>query len=213
MGRIIIMVLVVILIFIVFLLTSWVRITLVYEKSLKIYLRFLFIRFSPWYIKNKKNHLRDYSVKALRKKRILFQKSQKKFLKKAEIKKDKTLSNKREVSDLRNLLRYLLRITLVLVKKFNKYLRVDIKRFVITVATGDAAQTAIVYGAVSQVTADLISLFGRYYKIKYTRGAQTGVRADFLDDKWSADLHIVFRARLYHLISLALRAFIEYSKH
>lgn len=212
MGRIIIIVLALILIFIVFLLTSWVRITFVYEKSLKIYLHFLFIRFSPWYIKDKKIYLRDYSVKALRKKRVLFKKAQKNIPKKTKIKKDKKLSDKREVSNLRNLLRYLLRISLVLIKKFNKCLRVDIKRFVITVATGDAAQTAIVYGAVSQATADLISLFGRYYKINYTRGAQTGVRADFLEDSWSADLHIVFRARLYHFISLALRAFAEYSK-
>ncbi len=211
MGRIIIIVLAVILILIVFLLTSWVRITLVYERSLKIYFRFLFIRISPWYVKNKKIYLRDYSVKALRKKRILFQKRQKNIPKKA-VKKDKIPSDKHGVSNLRNLLRYLLRITLVLIKKYNKCLRVDIKRFVITVATGDAAQTAIVYGAVSQATADLLSLFGRYYKIKYTRGAQTGVQADFLNDNWSADLHIVFRARLYHLISLALRAFIEYSK-
>ncbi|MHB1154257.1 MAG: DUF2953 domain-containing protein [Eubacteriales bacterium] len=212
MGRIIIIVLAVILILIVFLLTSWVRITLVYERSLKIYIRFLFIRFSPWYIKNKKIYLRDYSVKALRKKRILFQKSKKNIPKKPEIKKDKMPSDKAGVSNLRNLLRYLLRITLVLIKRYNKCLRVDIKRFVITVATGDAAQTAIVYGAVSQATAALLSLFGRYYKIKYTRGAQTGVQADFLNDNWSADLHIVFRARLYHFISLALRAFIEYSK-
>lgn len=211
MGRIIITVLAVILIFIVFLLASWVRITLVYENSLIIYIRFLFIRLSPWYVKNKKIHLRDYSVKALRKKRALFNKSQKNMPKKAETKKDK--SYKREVSDLRNLLRYILRISLVLIKRFSKCLRVDIKRFVITVATGDAAQTAIVYGAVSLATADLISLFSRYYKIKYTHDAQTGVAADFLEDSWSADLHIVFRARLYHFISLALRAFIEYSKH
>lgn len=212
MGRIILIVLALILIFIVFLLTSWVCITFVYENSLNIYIRFLFFRFSPWYTKSKKINLRDYSVKALRKKRILFRKTQKNIPKKAKLIKDKTLSGKREVRDLQNLLRYLIRITFILIKKFNKSLRIDIKRFVITVATGDAAQTAIIYGAVSQAAAGLILLFERFYKIKYTHDAQTGVQADFLENHWNADLHIVFRSRLYHFISLALRAFIEYSK-
>jgi hypothetical protein len=170
----------------------------------------MFLRFRPYKLEKKIIRLSDYSVKALRKKRILMRKRAKKTVKPKKIKPPDGLYI---IKDIRNLFRFIERITLVLIKKFNRSLRVDIKRFTVTVANGDAAQTAIVYGAVSQIMADLIALFGQYYKIHYIRGARTGVKADFLGDRWSAELNLVFRIRLYHFITLALRAFTEYSKH
>lgn len=197
---------------IIIILTAWVRIIVIYDHSFQIYVRILFLRFRPLYMKKKLIRLRDYSIKALRKKRILMQKR----AKKKAVRPPKTIKPPAGIyiiKDIANLFRFIERITLVLLKKFNRSLRVDIKRFTITVATGDAAQTAIAYGAVSQAMADLVALLGQYYNIHYIRGAKTGVKADFLDDHWSADLHIVFRIRLYHFITLALRAFTEYSKH
>jgi hypothetical protein len=171
----------------------------------------MFLRFRPYKLEKKIIRLRDYSVRALRKKRILMQKKAKKKAIKPS-KKIKPPTGLYIIKDIRHMFRFIERITLVLIKKFNRSLRVDIKRFTVTVANGDAAQTAIVYGAVSQAMADLIALIGQYYKIHYIRGARTGVKADFLGDRWSAELNIVFRIRLYHFITLALRAFTEYSK-
>ena len=214
MGRIILIASVVILLFIFFILTSWVRITLIYDQSPEIYIQFLFFRFSPLSKKSQKIHLRDYSVKALRKKRMLFKKHQKSLAKKTGLKKEKLLPEKRKIGDLTDLMRYYIRLVLILLKRFGRNLRVDIYRFVITVAAGDAASTAIIYGAVSGLTADLLSLCGQYHKIRYKPNAQTGVQADFIGEKWSFDLHLVLRARLYHFISLALRAFTAYlNKH
>ncbi len=209
MGKIIVIVTVVSVVLLILVLTSWVRFTFIYDTSIKIYLNFLFIRFSPLYIKNKKIKLSDYSVRALRKKRALYKKSQEKFSQKAALKEAK--ARKREVKNIRNMLRYLLRITLVLIKKFNRCLRVDIKCFIINVAAGDAAQTALTYGAISQLTSYFMALLEQYYKINYKKGCKIGVKADFLGNSWSADLNIVLRVRLYHILSLAFRAFIAYS--
>jgi hypothetical protein len=211
MGRIILIVLAVITVIIIMILTAWVRIILIYDSSFRVYVRIMFLRFRPLLLKKKLIRLSDYSVKALRKKRILMQNRAKKKAKPP--KKIKPPTGLYIIKDIRNLFRFMERITLVLIKKFNRSLRVDIKRFTITVANGDAAQTAITYGAVSQAMADLVALLGQYYKIHYMHGARTGVKADFLEDHWSAELNMVFRIRLYHFITLALRAFTEYSKH
>lgn len=210
MGRNILIASAVILLFVFFILTSWVRITLIYSQSPEIYIQFLFFRFSPLSKKSKNIRLGNYSIKALRKKRFLFNKRLRANAKKAGIKKEKSLPEKRKIADLTHLMRYYFRLVLILLKRFGRSLRIDIYRLVITVASGDAAATAILYGAVSGLTADLLSLCGQYRKIKYKKNAQTGIQADFIGEKWSFDLHLVLRARLYHFISLALRAFMAY---
>lgn len=195
---------------IVILLASWFRVILIYDGSIKIYYRFLFFLYRSSYAKKKRIRLRDYTVKALRKKRNLFKKKQKK--KAVRPIEKKPAPDRHIIKDLDYLVRIFERIILVIIKKFNRSVRVDIKRLTITVATGDAAQTAIAYGAVSQAVSHLIKLLGQYYKINYTRGAQTGVTADFNEEKWNADIHIIIRIRLLHIVSIVMRALSEYSK-
>lgn len=210
MGRNILIASAVILLFVFFILTSWVRISLIYSQSPEIYIHFLFFRFSPLNKKSRKIRLGDYSIKALRKKRILFNKRQKSLAKKTGAEKEKRLPEKHKIGDLTHLMRYYIRLVLILLNRFGRSLRIDIYRLVITVTAGDAASAAILYGAVSGLTSDLLSLCGQYRKIKFKQNAQTGIQVDFIREKWSFDLHLVLRARLYHLISLALRGLIAY---
>ncbi|MDD4772118.1 MAG: DUF2953 domain-containing protein [Eubacteriales bacterium] len=209
MGWNIAAILILILMLFVFILISWVRITLIYDHTLKLYVGFWFFRFNLTHKKEKPVRLRDYSIKSLRKKRAAFRKSQKL---KQEKKAPEESAKKRKATDINRMLGQIVQIIYMLIKKFHKALRVDIKRFVIVVAAGDAAQTALMYGAVSQTASYIFAMLEENFEIKYARGAPTGIEADFLEDKWSADLHIVFRVRLINLLILAARGFTEYIK-
>ena len=185
----------------------WICVKYSDELTLDVGLGLIKYRITPK--PKKKIKLSDYSAKALRKKRMAEKKkSAKKKKGKAEAAKKAPAKEKkkRTVSDILALVRFVLRVAKILVKKFGSYLKIKINRIVLNVATGDAASTAITYGAVSQAMAYLFALLENTLKIKYEKDSETYIGCDFLGEKWSADIDITFSIRIWQIVSLALKA-------
>lgn len=99
--------------------------------------------------------------------------------------------------------------------QFGKRLRVDVTRIVITVATGDAANTAIMYGAVVSAVNVLLELLQRITNIDGLKDAEIDVKCDYLSEKTTADIHVALSLRVWHLfdfIIAAIKAFFKKRK-
>lgn len=167
--------------------------------------------------KKKKIRLRDYSYSAILKKKKKEQKrlekekrkAEKEFLKKAKKENDK--SNGEELS-LGEKISLITSVVKVLLKKIFKYLRVDVTLIDITVATGDAAKTAIAYSAVSQAVALLLNLLDSIKNVRTNRKTYISVKPDFVSEKSHADIDIGFSIKVWQILTAGLAVIIEYIK-
>lgn len=167
--------------------------------------------------KRKKIRLRDYSYSAILKKKKKEQKrfekekrkAEKEFLKKAKKEDDK--SNVEELS-LGEKISLIASVVKVLLKKIFKYLRVDVTLIDITVATDDAAKTAIAYSAVSQAVALLLDLLDSIKNVRKNRKTYISVKPDFVSEKSHADIDIGFSIKVWQILSAGLAVLIEYIK-
>ena len=99
--------------------------------------------------------------------------------------------------------------------QFGKRLHVDVTTIVITVGTGDAATTAITYGAVVSAVNVLIELLQRITNIDGLDNAVIDVRCDYLAESTTADVHVAMSLRVWHLfdfIIAAIKAFFKKRK-
>ena len=96
---------------------------------------------------------------------------------------------------------------------FFGHLRVDVARFKIVVATGDAARTAVAYGAVSQAVAYLLAILRNNKRVKGLKTADMDIVCDFLGETPSADIKISFSLRVWHLFHLSLVSLLSIVKH
>ena len=103
-------------------------------------------------------------------------------------------------------------IVCVILKKFYKYIRCDIYRFYVRVASEDAAKTAVVYGAVSQSVSYVMTLLGNTSHTKMVGSASVIVEPDFTSEKSEARILIRFRLRVWHIFALAVSAVIGFLK-
>lgn len=99
--------------------------------------------------------------------------------------------------------------------QFGKRLRIDVAKIVITVATGDAASTAIMYGAVISAVNVLIELLQKIMNLNGLKDAEIDVKCDYLGSKTKADIHVALSLRVWHIFDFliaALRAFLKKRK-
>ena len=129
-------------------------------------------------------------------------KAKKKAEKKAETpeqKKARKAVPKRSISDWINIA---VGILAIFFKKFTKHFRIKVARLKVNVATGDAASTAIVYGAVVQSVAYLIEIISQVTNVDGLEKADIDVKADYLSEKTTLDLCFVFSLRVWHLFDI-----------
>ncbi len=74
--------------------------------------------------------------------------------------------------------------------KLWRYFRVRIKSFHITVATPDAAQTALMYGAVCGYGDAIMKILARALDFKIAKGAKVGADIDYLSEEMKIDAEI-----------------------
>ena len=86
-----------------------------------------------------------------------------------------------------------------LFRKTHKHLRLHAARLHLSIATGDAAKTAVLYGAVCQALVYLLALLDRITHLKAAE-PEVAVRADYLSEKTSADVRIVLSLRVGGLL-------------
>ncbi len=98
-----------------------------------------------------------------------------------------------------------------LVRKTNKHLRLAAARLHIRVATGDAATTAVLYGAVSASLAYLLAALDRVTDLR-TKPHDVSVYADYLAERSHVDVKLIFSLRVWGALSLLTAAALTFLK-
>ena len=96
--------------------------------------------------------------------------------------------------------------------RFAKHLRVRVARLHISVATGDAAKTAITYGMISQSASYIAALLDSTGTLRYPARSDVDIHADYLSEKTAADIEIGFSLCVWQLFDILIRTGITFIK-
>ena len=150
----------------------------------------------------------------------LREKLEKKRLKKEEAKTKKASKKeapaekkKKTLPEILDMITMVRTITAKVIAKFWKRLRIDIARLRIRVATGDAASTAIAYGAVTGAINTLFPLLEKVKNFDLPSQKNIDVVADFVGEDLEADVKISFSLRVWHVFNIALSALFSFIGH
>ena len=183
-----------ILLFLLILFFLPVRLTVSYRERVALHLGVLFLSF------------RLYPKRKRQKKQPRIAKKHKKAPKRA--KKSKSSAAKAEPRPkptLEENLQLVRALTAAVLRKTGKHLRLRTARLHVSVATDDAAKTAILFGAVSGAVALLLDGLSHVTRLRSAKESVL-VRADYLSERSSADVRLVFSLNLYGALCIAIAA-------
>lgn len=195
------------------LLSTKVLLHIRYEESLTVYLRVLFVKIRLYPSKKeKKKHPHSMSKRKAQKIKDSLQKKPKKEPKKRKSKKKEKEKEPKEAPDLISIISIITSFVKSFLRLFAGSVRIRSSRLHIVVATEDAADTAIAYGALTQAINLLFPMLDGIKTFKHLpRGKELSVRADFLSDtsKIDADVELYIRvgSALKAVCLAAIRAF------
>lgn len=182
----------------------------------------LFIKLRIYPKKKKKHRLRNYRIKRFRKRvgRNIKRADAKAEKAKLKAEKKRAKSEKKSTSDsatpkkraIKPLARMLLRILRVFIRKFPRYLQTTVSRLVIGVATDDAANTAVTYGYVVQLTQYTITFIEQNSNLRLARNAVVSVYPDFTTSRSTVDIDITLSIRIWQVLSLGIALALAYLK-
>jgi hypothetical protein len=184
-----------------------------YEESLTVYLRVLFVKIRLYPSKKeKKKHPHSMSKRKAQKIKDSLQKKPKEEPKKRKSKKKEKEKEPKEAPDLISIISIITSFVKSFLRLFAGSVRIRSSRLHIVVATEDAADTAIAYGALTQAINLLFPMLDGIKTFKHLpRGKELSVRADFLSDtsKIDADVELYIRvgSALKAVCLAAIRAF------
>ncbi|NLB16137.1 MAG: hypothetical protein GX827_04930 [Clostridiales bacterium] len=200
-------------IFCLLMLKPWVRI--IYDDG-EFYLKAGLLCFQKQIIpkKRKKVNPKDYTPKAIRRRREKVLKkaekekrrAEKESAKKAKVEeKPEEGKKKKSLDDIMPLIRLILRVLKIIVRKLNAYLDFRIYRLWLSVASKDPDKTAVMYGAVSGAVSGLLAFMSEHGRVRYK--APKGydavyVEADFLAQKPRAKVEIQISIRVWQVFAL-----------
>ena len=209
-----------ILLFLIFLLSVKVRLSVTYREEISLTLRVLGIRIYSYPKKHRKGPRKMSAKKAARIKAKLLKKRLKKneaSRQKAAQKEADKLSRKDTIDNKLSNIIYtvdLIRVVAAkLIKKFFKHIRIDVTRLKITVASEDAATTAVAYGALTQSINILMPILKQAKGFKPPKPTELDVQIDYLCDTPSADIKLCFSLRVWQILDVALSTFIKFIIH
>ena len=187
------------------LLFARVHVTVTWRERVRVTARYLFV-FLPLY--PKKVRWRRYTAKRAEKerKKAAGHKAEHASKEKGEGKKEP-----KKPFTFRENLQLVRALVAVLVRRCGKHLRLNATRVHLYVATGDAAATAVAYGAVSASLAYLVAALERVMKVRARRGDVT-VIADYLSEKPRADVKLRFSMSLGSALALLVSLALSYLK-
>ena len=207
----------IILAFFLFLLSLRATVTVTYSEELSLSVKVLWFRIKllP---KKKKRGPHSMSARKAKKIREKYDKKKEKKAQKAREKRKekqekKESEKKKSFSDVLSLLRLITSLLKKVLGKFFKHIRIDLKRLRITVATSDAATTAVAYGAVTGTISTLLPLIESAKQFSLPKADDLDVQVDFLSDSPSLDLHLSVSLRVWHALDIALGALVTFVKH
>ncbi len=209
------------LLFVLFLLSNLTLAVEYMGEDVVMYARVFFIKIKiypereKWFFKSMskrraKRIKEDLEAEAERK-RLKREKKRLKKLEKKQAKKDKkSIKSPAELLDILSLVTALVR---QLTGKFFKHLKIKLTKIYVKVGTGDAAQTAIVYGAVTQSINVLFPLLEDVKNFTFPKNQDINVSADFTAEESEMDIHIFFSIRVFRIIVFGAASFFELIKY
>ena len=189
---------------ILLLLFSPIRLSLRFESALTVRIRYLFLRFSL-YPKEKRIRLSDYTPRKIRKRRKKAIKKRRIAKQKAALKEPKKKPKRTLKQNLR-LVRLLLTILKDVYRDILNAVHIRVRRFKVTVATEDAAKTAILYGTAAQSTAYLLEALRNFTKTRISY-KNVDVVADFTASESVLAVDLSFWTTPFSLCALGIKAF------
>ena len=180
------------------LLSLKITLRITYEDSLRVYLKVFFVK-TRLYPSKKKEKKYPHSMSKRKAQKIKDSLQKKSKPKKKKKKEEKHI----EKNDLISIVSITTNFVKNFISTFTRAVRVKFSRMHITVASEDAATTAILYGAITQSVNVLFPLIDNIKNVKkLPSGKELSVRADFLTDKPTVDIDI----NLYVRVGGALKA-------
>ncbi len=171
-------------------------------EALAVELRVLFLRFrlyprrkrlKPRSPRQQRRFLKKQAKKQAKKEAKRQRKRQKKALAKKENKAPRTLRQK---------IRFVRGVLAALRRRTRKHLRLHAARLHIRVATGDAATTAVAFGAVSQSVSYLLALLNKITKLRAVT-PDVAIEPDFTAQRPDIDMHLILSIRLFGALAIA----------
>ena len=195
------------------------------DGPVTVWLKILFLKMQLYPQKKKKVNIKKFKIKRFRKMRRaeekkLRLKKKKDELKKAKAKKAETAKpesatpkSKKKLSENVSFVFDLLKnVVAKVLKAFYGYIRLDICRFDVKVATDDAAKTAVTYGIVSQCVSYILQLLYETSHTEKTKECTISVEPDFLSEKTEAHILIRLGLRVWHFPALGVKALLGFLK-
>lgn len=139
------------------------------------------------------------------------EKEEKKENKRRKSKKKRKEDSRKPKKSLPEKIRLVRALLAALLRRTRRYLHLRAVRAHISVATGDAASTAVLYGAVSAALSGLLALLDRAFNLKAPPG-DVAVFPDFTGEKTKADLKIVLSLRVFGALAILFSVAIAYVK-
>lgn len=180
------------------------------HDNVELYLKVLFFKFKI--LPNDKSvDYRDYSLKKLKKKKKKELRKLKKSKKQqtSDVKKEKNPTKK---SDIRENIALITKLAKILISKFFKHLKIDVKKIVVTVATDDPAKTGILYGIVCTGITQLIEVLNAVTNLNSKENSEIDVKANFLPGKTCCDIDLRFSIRMFGIIDIGISLAYNYIK-
>lgn len=171
---------------------------IIYEDNLKIFIRVLFVKYTIFPQKKAKFDERKYAKKH----------SKKDEPPKPQIKHKGDIEKNHTLLDKLNLIKEILSVFL---KSFSKYINVRIKKLYIRVASNDAAQTAILYGAVSAIVANILELIDSYTNLKSLKKGTVSVEPDFIANESDIGINISLSISVLGALVTLAKTFWKYA--
>lgn len=207
-----------IILFLALVLSLRIKLTVIYRDSLVAYWKFMFFKrmICPENEKQRGPHsMSKWRARRIKKKHQDDQEEKRRRNLQRELRKKKERQGKREketFSDVLEVLGYLKELLSVFLKHLFKHWRVDVARFKINVATGEAATTAIAYGAVCEAVSVLLTILEPLRGFSSPKAKDIAISADYLSENTTADIKIVLSVRIWQAIHIVLATLITYVK-
>lgn len=187
---------------ILLLLFSSVRLTIFYDDGIRVKVRYLLFSRVLYPAHKKKIKLSSFSYSkthGAKKKKAVSTTSN-------PPKKEEAKSNAAENASI---------LLAVLKRTYEKILgrfKIKLAKIHITVASDDAAKTAIMYGAVSQSIAYAAEILDNFVYVKRTGRGDIAVNADFLSEKTKYDIKIILYSKIWQILDILFGLAYNYLK-
>lgn len=171
------------------------------------------IKLSAYSRKNRAKYEAAEREKASKKAKKKSEKKKKKEDAKAKKKADKAAGKLKPRKPLGETIAMIKDLVAVAVGRFAKHIRIRVAHLHIGVATGDAASTAILFGAIAPTVACIAALLDSTSTLRHPARSDVDIHADYLSESMQIDIEIGFSICVWQLFDILFRTGFALIKH